>query len=179
MMDENKIEKAISKKTKFIIPTQLNGRVCEMTRIYKLLKNIKLKLWKMELKVLSKIQRKILYNFWVNWNFKFLSCEDIRMFWRWRCNNYKQHKSANKILKLRDHGRGKNSKVETWGTNCRLDNIQALVLDIKLKFLKKDLSRRREIAKIYNNGLKILARYHCLLVLRQTINITTYTKTMK
>ena len=43
MMDENKIEKAISRKTKFIIPTQLNGRVCEMDKILKIAKKYKLK----------------------------------------------------------------------------------------------------------------------------------------
>ena len=40
------------------------------------------------------------------------------------------------------------------GTNSRLDEIQAAVLDIKLKHLDEDNKRRREIAKFYRENIK-------------------------
>ncbi len=40
------------------------------------------------------------------------------------------------------------------GTNSRLDEIQAAVLDVKLKYLEKDNERRREIAKYYRENIK-------------------------
>ena len=40
------------------------------------------------------------------------------------------------------------------GTNSRLDEIQAAVLDVKLKYLDKDNERRREIAKYYRENIK-------------------------
>ena len=40
------------------------------------------------------------------------------------------------------------------GTNSRLDEIQAAVLDIKLKHLDEDNDRRREIAKFYRENIK-------------------------
>lgn len=40
------------------------------------------------------------------------------------------------------------------GLNSRLDEIQAAVLDVKLKYIDKDNSRRREIAKRYISKIK-------------------------
>ncbi|MCM1297592.1 MAG: DegT/DnrJ/EryC1/StrS family aminotransferase, partial [Muribaculaceae bacterium] len=40
------------------------------------------------------------------------------------------------------------------GINSRLDEIQAAVLDVKLKYLDKDNARRREIAKYYRENIK-------------------------
>ena len=40
------------------------------------------------------------------------------------------------------------------GVNSRLDEIQAAVLDVKLKYLDDDNARRREIAKYYRENIK-------------------------
>ena len=61
---------------------------------------------------------------------------------------------AGRVALLRDHGRNEEGEVVTWGTNSRLDNIQAAILNVKLKTFKKDMDRRREIATIYNQALR-------------------------
>jgi dTDP-4-amino-4,6-dideoxygalactose transaminase len=43
--------------------------------------------------------------------------------------------------------------VVTWGYNSRLDNIQAAILDYKLSKYDQEISRRREIASIYQAQL--------------------------
>ena len=40
------------------------------------------------------------------------------------------------------------------GTNSRLDEIQAAILDVKLPYLDKDNARRREITKYYRENIK-------------------------
>ena len=40
------------------------------------------------------------------------------------------------------------------GTNSRLDEVQAAILNVKLNFIKYYINRRRQIAKIYNDNLK-------------------------
>ena len=62
---------------------------------------------------------------------------------------------AEKVHLIRDHGRDpKDGKVKLFGFNTRLDNLQAAILAVKLKYYDEDISRRREIASIYNENLK-------------------------
>ena len=63
-----------------------------------------------------------------------------------------------KLRKLRNLGSEKKFIHEYVGLNSRLDTIQAIILDKKLKNLKKYNSKRRNIASFYNrniNNLKI------------------------
>ena len=73
---------------------------------------------------------------------------------------------AKKMYLLRDHGlypgyvitrfdiKEDPKKIHLWGGNTILDNIDAAVLLVKLKYFDKDVMRRREIASCYNDGLK-------------------------
>jgi dTDP-4-amino-4,6-dideoxygalactose transaminase len=63
---------------------------------------------------------------------------------------------AEKVALLRDHGRNDEGEVVAWGTNSRLDNIQAAILNMKLKTFDRDVARRREIASKYHEALKEL-----------------------
>ena len=40
------------------------------------------------------------------------------------------------------------------GTNSRLDEVQASILNVKLNFIKHYINRRRQIAKIYSENLR-------------------------
>jgi len=157
MMDENKIEKAISNKTRFIIPTQLNGRVCEMEKILKIAKKYKLKVVEDGAQSIgAKYRGKNSTTFGSTGTLSFYPAKILGCFGDGGAIITNNKKIANKLFKLRDHGRGASGKVETWGTNSRLDNAQAMVLSIKLDFIKKDLRRRRELALIYHKGLRDL-----------------------
>jgi len=63
---------------------------------------------------------------------------------------------AEKIRLLRDHGRKTKDELALFGFNSRLDNLQAAILDLKLKYLPQWIERRRELAGIYNQGLSNL-----------------------
>ncbi len=54
----------------------------------------------------------------------------------------------------RKGSRNADGEVIAWGTNSRLDNVQAAVLNFKLKTFPKDLERRRAIARLYDAGLR-------------------------
>ena len=155
MMDETKIEKAITKKTKFIIPTQLNGRVCEMDQILKIAKKYKLIIIEDGAQSIgAKYNGKFSTTFGATGTLSFYPAKILGCFGDGGAIITNDKILAKKLLQLRDHGRGPNGTVQSWGTNSRLDNIQALVLNIKLDNLKKDLKRRREIASLYFEGLK-------------------------
>lgn len=59
-------------------------------------------------------------------------------------------KIADEVRELRNHYKKDYSR---WGINSRLDNLQAVVLNIKMKYLNKALKRRKQIARMYLKGL--------------------------
>lgn len=58
---------------------------------------------------------------------------------------------AIKLRKMRNHY--KDAWEEGYGFNSRLDNVQAAILNVKLKHLPEYLARRKEIAMKYHYGL--------------------------
>jgi dTDP-4-amino-4,6-dideoxygalactose transaminase len=60
---------------------------------------------------------------------------------------------AAKIALLLDHGRNAEGRVVAWGYNSRLDNLQAAVLNFKLKSFPEEIERRRSVAVRYQAGL--------------------------
>ena len=59
-----------------------------------------------------------------------------------------------KVKLLRMYGEEKRYKSIALGRNSRLDELQAAILLVKLKYLDKWNKRRREIAELYNSQLK-------------------------
>ena len=58
------------------------------------------------------------------------------------------------IRALGNYGSHKKYVNDYQGVNSRLDEIQAAILDVKLKYLDRDNAKRREIAKIYLREIK-------------------------
>jgi dTDP-4-amino-4,6-dideoxygalactose transaminase len=62
-------------------------------------------------------------------------------------------KLADRVKLLREYGWAERYISHIDGWNSRLDEIQAAILRIKLKYLDEDNSRRKRIASIYSNNL--------------------------
>lgn len=60
---------------------------------------------------------------------------------------------AEKMKSLRVHGQSKRYHHKYIGMGGRLDTIQAAILNVKLKYYKKDLSLRQEVASKYTKAL--------------------------
>ena len=59
-----------------------------------------------------------------------------------------------KAKSISNHGKGKNKYENVYfGYNSRLDTIQAIFLNEKLKLLKAEIKKRKEIFNYYNNNL--------------------------
>lgn len=59
----------------------------------------------------------------------------------------------NYVVEARNHFK---TDYSQWGINSRMDNLQAAILNIKMKYLPKTLARRQEIAGGYKVGLQDL-----------------------
>jgi dTDP-4-amino-4,6-dideoxygalactose transaminase len=60
---------------------------------------------------------------------------------------------GSKIKKIANHGQAKKYYHELVGVNSRLDTIQAAVLNVKLKYLDEYVKARQNVAKAYDEGL--------------------------
>ncbi len=60
---------------------------------------------------------------------------------------------AARLRMLRVHGSAKRYYHDEVGYNSRLDSIQAAILDIKLKYIEKSITRRKEIGEKYSHLL--------------------------
>ena len=62
-------------------------------------------------------------------------------------------KLAGRVRSLREYGWEQRYVSKISGTNSRLDELQAAVLRVKLRYLDQDNSRRRKIARYYDEAL--------------------------
>ena len=155
LLSPREIEKNITRHTKAIMPTQLNGRCCDMDKINQIAKDNNLKLFEDSAQGLgAKFKGKFAGTFGSFGTISFYPAKLLGCFGDGGVVITNDDDIANEVLLLRDHGRNKDGEVVAWGTNSRLDNLQAAFLDFKLKNFGKDIFRRREIAGMYDDAFR-------------------------
>ena len=60
---------------------------------------------------------------------------------------------AGAIRALANYGSQRKYVFQYTGRNSRLDEIQAAILDVKLKYLDEDIRKRQEVARRYYEGI--------------------------
>jgi len=63
-------------------------------------------------------------------------------------------KLAEAVRSLANYGSAQKYRFDYQGLNSRLDEIQAAVLNVKLKYLDADITRRKEVARYYVEHIK-------------------------
>jgi len=155
MLDVDSIKKAITKHTKAIMPVQLNGRTCNMHKIQAIADEADLLIIEDAAQALgSKFKGKSAGTFGVVGTFSFYPAKVLGCFGDGGAVVTNDNTIGDKLALLRDHGRNAKGDVVAWGTNSRLDNLQAAVLSVKLKYYIHDINRRRELAALYDSYLK-------------------------
>lgn len=153
-MDTDKLEEAITSKTKAIIPVHLNGRICEMDKLMEIAKKHNLIVIEDAAQALgSKYQGKMAGSFGIAGSFSLYPFKVLGCFGDGGIVTTDNEELAGKIRLLRDHGQKTKTEIVCFGWNSRLDNLQAAILNVKFKYLPEYIKRRREIAKIYSMGL--------------------------
>lgn len=155
MIDPNDVERAVTDKTRVLMPVQLNGRTCDMDALQTVADRYGLLIIEDAAQGLgSKFKGKCAGTFGTAGTFSFYPAKLLGCFGDGGAVVTDDDEVVQKLFLLRDHGRNEEGEVVAWGTNCRLDNIQAAILNLKLKTFDKDIARRREIASMYNESLK-------------------------
>tara|TARA_B100001250_G_scaffold414595_1_gene454285 strand:- start:416 stop:1516 length:1101 start_codon:yes stop_codon:yes gene_type:complete len=157
MMDASKIEAAITDKTRAIMPTQLNGRVCDMDLIFEIADKHKLQVYEDSAQALgAKYKNKTAGTFGIAGCISFYPAKTMGCFGDGGALLVQDEEVYKKAKLMRDHGRNEENKIVMWGRNSRLDNIQAAIMLYKMKSYDKWIARRRDIASMYNDGLSCI-----------------------
>jgi dTDP-4-amino-4,6-dideoxygalactose transaminase len=161
LVDPAAIEAAITPRTRAIMPVHVNGRACQMDAIMDIANRHGLEVFedsaqaagaKVNGKGAGTIGRWGTYSFYPS---KTLGC-----FGDAGALVTNDDEIAEKVRAMRNHGANREKTIELsvdiWGTNSRLDNIQAAILNYKLTYYAEAIARRREIAARYHEAFSAL-----------------------
>ena len=152
-IDPAKIEKAISSKTKVIIPVHLYGQMAEMDTIMDIAK-------KNNLYVVEDAAQAIGSEYHDGRKagsighmgcFSFFPSKNLGGFGDAGMVVTNDSKLAEKLIQLRVHGSAPKYYHKIIGGNFRIDAIQAAVLNVKLSYLDQWTKKRQQNADTYNN----------------------------
>lgn len=158
MLDAADVEKRITPKTKAIMPVQINGRTCDMDALRVVAEKHGVMIVEDAAQGLgSRFSGQCAGTFGKFGTISFYPAKLLGCFGDGGAIVTNDDEVASQIALLKDHGRNADGRVVAWGYNSRLDNMQAAVLDYKLKSYPQEIERRRFVAARYQAGLGDLA----------------------
>lgn len=154
-IDPERIEQAVTSKTRAIMVVHLYGKLCEMDKIIQIAN-------KHDLKVIedcaqshgAKFKGKLSGSFGDYAAHSFYPTKNLGALGDAGAVTTDSDELAEKIRTLRNYGSKVKYYNEVVGVNSRLDELQAAFLSVKLKYIDKINSHKRELANVYLHGLK-------------------------
>ena len=154
-IDPLKIEQAITSKTRVILPVHLYGQLAAMPEIMAIAQQHKLLVLEDSAQSHgAQIQGKKAGHWGHASGFSFYPGKNLGALGDAGAITTNDAELANMLKALRNYGSHEKYKNLVPGVNSRLDEIQAAMLDIKLKFLNEEIQHRRQIANLYLTGIK-------------------------
>jgi dTDP-4-amino-4,6-dideoxygalactose transaminase len=159
LMDPGAIESSITRKTRAIMPTQLNGRTANMDLIIDIADRHGLQVYEDAAQALgSKFKGKCAGTFGMAGCISFYPAKVLGCLGDAGAVLTNDEAIYGKLLSLRDHGRDFDGEIVRWGMNSRLDNLQAALLDYQLNGYQETVERRRAVARLYRRRLEGVAQ---------------------
>ena len=155
LLNPSKIEEKITSKTKAILPVHLYGQTCEMDKINEIAKKYNLKV------IEDSAQSHGAYfkdkrsgNLGDASGFSFYPGKNLGALGDGGAVTTNDEELANTIKALGNYGSHKKYENLYKGVNSRLDEMQAAMLRVKLRYLDNELEKRRDIANYYLENIK-------------------------
>jgi len=154
-LDENQIEAVITPKTKAILLVHLYGQNAMTDKIQSMAKKHNLLLIEDAAQAHgSKFKGIKTGNLGNAAGFSFYPGKNLGALGDGGAVTTNDKELAKTIRALANYGSDKKYINKYQGLNSRLDEIQAAVLSVKLKYVDKDIKARRKIAQMYLEGIK-------------------------
>lgn len=155
MIDPAAIEAAITPRTRAVMVTQLNGRVCDMERVGAIASRHGLLVLEDSAQALgASFDGRRAGTFGSFGAFSFYPSKLLGAFGDAGAVTTDDAELAETVFRMRNHGANSQKQLETnstiWSTGSRLDNVQAALLNYKLPSFGKSIARRRQIARTYH-----------------------------
>jgi len=153
-MNPDLIEKAITKKTKVIMPVHLTGRMSDMTKIMKIANKHNIPVVEDAAQSIGSMHnKKSAGSFGAVGCFSAHPLKNLNAIGDAGYLTTNSKKIFEKVIELRNHGMVSRNKIKNFGHVSRMDNLQASVLNYRLKNLKKIIKKRRKNAELYRKYL--------------------------
>lgn len=155
-MDPQGVERAITQRTKAILPVHLNGRVCEMDRIMDIASRYGLAVIEDAAQAVgARYQGKKAGSFGKAGCFSFYPFKILGGFGDGGAVTTDDPEVARMVSLLRYNGEDRETgEYHHHGQTALLDNVQAAVLDVKLRHIRAWVGHRRSVADRYRRGLE-------------------------
>lgn len=154
-IDVDKIEEAITPKTKGIIAVHLSGYMADMPRIMQLAEKYKLVVVEDACQSLgSSINGKMAGSIGLTGCWSFYPFKILGGYGDGGAITTNDPAVADYARRMRYNGEDRDTgEYHGHGFTCLLDNMQAAFLDVKLRYLPSWIERRKALAEIYRRGL--------------------------
>jgi dTDP-4-amino-4,6-dideoxygalactose transaminase len=154
-IDPGKMEAAITRATKAIIPVHLYGQICEMDKIMAIAKKHNLYVIEDNAQAHGAMLNGRMAGSFGDINAtSFYPGKNLGALGDGGAVTTNDKTLAGKVKVLRNYGSEKKYYNEVIGHNMRLDELQAALLSVKLQHLDSWIKTRRQIAAWYNDALK-------------------------
>jgi dTDP-4-amino-4,6-dideoxygalactose transaminase len=153
-IDPSKIEEKITSKTKVIMPVHLFGQSCEMDKILKIARKYNLYIVEDNAQAhLAKYNSKFTGTFGDINATSFYPSKNLGAIGEAGCITTDNKKLSDYARNYRNYGSKVKYENEIIGSNSRIDEIQASILNVKLDYLKHWTNLRLDIASKYDKVL--------------------------
>ena len=160
-MDPIDMELKINSRTKAIMPVHLTGRMCEMKKIMRIARKYNLKVIEDCAQSIGSVYKKNPSgSYGDSGAFSTHPLKNLNACGDGGFIITNNKKIADFIRLKRNHGHLDRDNIKFFGTVSRLDAIQAVILNFRLKKLEKVISQRIENAKYYKSFLCQNDIYH-------------------
>ena len=157
-IDANKIRSKINSKTKVIMPVHLFGQSCQMDEIMKIGKKYNLYVIEDNAQAhLASYKGKFTGTFGNINATSFYPTKNLGAIGEAGCITTNDNNLADYSKSYRNYGYSKKYECNIKGGNFRIDEIQASILNVKIKYLEELTKERIYLAEIYDNNLKSIS----------------------
>ncbi len=157
LVDPEAVRGAITSRTRAIMAVHVNGRLCPMDDLKAIAADHGLMLFEDAAQALGARLGQTCAGAFGSWGaFSFYPSKSLGCFGDAGALVTNDDRLAQRVRSMRNHGAGNDKAIASdcaiWGTNCRLDNIQAAILGYKLSWYDEAVARRRQIAARYHES---------------------------